>query len=149
MALYEPPFYFKGPEVDSLMARYKAKLQAGDADGAIDLLSREELKMTDEQVAFMRSTPAWEVLVSLAPTFPAEWEAIWRFNPQVTAYKGLSMPVLLMTGSMTESNPSYPTQQLLDLLPDARKVVLQGQGHMAHLAAPELIATEIAAFMLD
>jgi pimeloyl-ACP methyl ester carboxylesterase len=59
------------------------------------------------------------------------------------------MPVLLMTGSMTESNPSYPTQQLVDLLPDARKVVLQGQGHMAHLAAPELIATEIAAFMLD
>ena len=35
MALYEPPFYFKGPGVDSLMARYKAKLQAGDADGAI------------------------------------------------------------------------------------------------------------------
>ncbi len=73
MALHEPLFYFKGPEVDSLMARYKAKLQAGDADGAIDLLSRDELKMTDEQVAFMRSTPAWEVLVSLAPTFPAEW----------------------------------------------------------------------------
>ncbi len=148
LALYEPPFYFKGPEVDSLMARYNAKLGAGDADGAIDLLARDELKMTDEQVAFMRSTPAWGILVSLAPTFPAEWEAIWKFDPQVKNYKDLSMPVLLMTGSMTENNPSYPTQELRDLLPDARKVVLPGQGHMGHLAAPDVIAKEIASFLL-
>lgn len=149
LALYEPPFYFKGPEVDDLMARYNAKLQAGDADGAIDLLARDELKMTDEQVAFMRSTPAWGILVSLAPTFPAEWEAIWKFNPQVENYKDLSMPVLLMTGSMTETNPSYPTQELLTLLPRARKVVLPDQGHMAHLAAPDLVANELARFLRE
>lgn len=149
LALYEPPFYYKGPEVDDLMARYNAKLQAGDADGAIDLLARDELKMTDEQVAFMRSTPAWGILVSLAPTFPAEWEAIWKFNPQVDNYRDLSMPVLLMTGSMTETNPSYPTQELLTLLPRARKVVLPNQGHMAHLAAPDLVANELARFLRE
>jgi pimeloyl-ACP methyl ester carboxylesterase len=149
LVIYEPPFYFRGPEVDSLMARYNAKLSEQDSDAAIELLSRDELKMTDEQIAFMRSTPVWEILKSLAPTFPAEWEAIWEFDPRVRNYKDLAMPVLCMTGSMTESNPSYPTQELLDLLPDARKVVISGQGHMAHLAAPGFIADEIAAFLLS
>jgi pimeloyl-ACP methyl ester carboxylesterase len=149
LALYEPPFYYKGPEVDSLMAQYKAKLGEGGGDAAIDLFCRDELRMTDEQIAFMRSTPAWDILVSLAPTLPEEWEAIWAFDPQVKNYKNLSMPVLLMTGSMTENNPSYPTQELLDLLPNARKVVLPGQGHMGHLAAPDLVAKELAAFLLD
>ena len=149
LLVYEPPFYFRGPEVDSLMARYKAKLNEHDSDAAIDLLSRDELKMTDEQIAFMRSTPVWEILKSLAPTFPAEWEAIWKFDPRVKSYKDLAMPVLLMTGSMTENNPSYPTQELLDLLPDARKVVIPGQGHMGHLAAPDFIAEQIAAFLLS
>jgi pimeloyl-ACP methyl ester carboxylesterase len=105
--------------------------------------------MTDEQIAFMRSTPVWEILKSLAPTFPAEWEAIWKFDPQVKDYGDLSMPVLLMTGSMTENNPSYPTQELLELLPNARKVVIPGQGHMGHLAAPDFIAKEVAAFLLS
>ena len=131
------------------MARYKAKLNEHDSDAAIDLLSRDELKMTDEQIAFMLSTPVWEILKSLAPTFPAEWEAIWKFDPRVKSYKDLAMPVLLMTGSMTENNPSYPTQELLDLLPDARKVVIPGQGHMGHLAAPDFIAEQIAAFLLS
>lgn len=148
LLIYEPPFYFGGPEVDSLMARYKAKLDADDSDAAIDLLSREELKMTDEQIAFLRSTPAWEILKSLAPTFPAEWEAIWKFDPQVENYRDLAMPTLLMTGSMTESNPSYPTQALLELLPDARKVILPGQGHMGHLQAPDIVAGAIAKFLL-
>jgi pimeloyl-ACP methyl ester carboxylesterase len=149
LVIYEPPFYFRGPEVDSLMARYNAKLNAQDSDAAIELLSRDELKMTDEQIAFMRSTPVWEILKSLAPTFPAEWEAIWKFDPQVKNYKGLSMPVLFMTGSMTENNPSYPTKELIDLLPNTRKVVIPGQGHMAHLAAPDFIAKEVAAFLLS
>lgn len=148
LVIYEPPFFFKGPQVDSLMSRYKAKLTEGDADGAIDMLAREELLMTDAQVAFMRSTPAWGILVSLAPTFPAEWEAIWKFNPQVENYKDLSMPVLLLTGSMTENNPSYPTQTLLELLPNARKVVIDGHGHMGHLAAADFIADQIASFLL-
>jgi len=147
LAVYEPPFHFKGPEVDALLARYNAKLDAGDNDAAIDLLAREELRLPDEQITFMRSTPVWDILKSLAPTFPAEWEAIWRFDPQVRSYKDLTMPVLLLTGSMTESNPSYATQELLELLPDARKVVLAGQGHMAHLAAPELVADAIAGFL--
>jgi pimeloyl-ACP methyl ester carboxylesterase len=51
LVIYEPPFYFRGPEVDSLMARYNAKLSEQDSDAAIELLSRDELKMTDEQIA--------------------------------------------------------------------------------------------------
>lgn len=149
LVIYEPPFYYKGPAVDSLMARYKAKLNEGGNDAAIELFCRDELKMTDDQIAFMRSTPAWGVLVSLAPTLPAEWEAIWTFDPQVKNYKDLAMPVLLITGGMTENNPSYATDELLQLLPDARKVVIPGQGHMGHLAAPDVIAKEIAAFLLS
>jgi len=148
LVIYEPPFYYKGPEVDALMARYRAKLGEGGSDAAIDLFCRDELKMNDDQVSFMCSTPAWGVLVSLAPTLPEEWEAIWRFDPQVKDYAGLSMPALFLTGSMTENNPSYATDELMSLLPDARKVVLPGHGHMAHLAAPDLVAKEIAAFLL-
>lgn len=148
LIIYEPPFYYRGPQVDSLMARYKAKLNEGDNDAAIELFCREELKMGDEEIQGMRATPAWGILVSLAPTLPAEWEAIWKFDPQVKDYKNLAMPVLLLTGSLTENNPSYATNELLELLPNARKVIIPGQGHMGHLAAPAFLAEEIAKFLL-
>ncbi|NLE73021.1 MAG: alpha/beta hydrolase [Actinobacteria bacterium] len=148
LIIYEPPFYYNGLEVDALMARYSAKLEEGGNESAIDLFCRDELMMNDDQIAFMCTTPAWGVLTTLAPTLPEEWKAIWKFNPQVKDYADLAMPVLFLTGSMTEDNPSYATNELVELLPDARKVVMPGNGHMAHLGAPEMVAEEIVKFLI-
>src|SRR4029453_13738776 len=55
-------------------------------------------------------------------------------------YRDVSAPTLLLWGSETEHHPSFATRDLERTLPNVRSVRLEGQGHLANLAAPNLVA---------
>lgn len=59
------------------------------------------------------------------------------------------MPTLLLAGTETKDHPSFAVEALESLLPDARTVLLEGQGHGAHVGAPDLVARAVADFVVE
>ncbi len=57
------------------------------------------------------------------------------------------MPTLLLLGSESPEWAHRATQAFAAALPDARLVMLEGQGHAATVTAPDLLASEIERFL--
>jgi pimeloyl-ACP methyl ester carboxylesterase len=55
--------------------------------------------------------------------------------------------VLLLTGTATAAFFVAATNAVQALLPGATTVKIEGHGHVAHFAVPDVIATEIRRFL--
>lgn len=103
--------------------------------------------MPEEELSLLKKTPLWEHMVALAPQSLREWEELAKVRLTVDRYRNLAVPVLLLTGSDTRDHPSFATDALQGILPNARTAVLDGHGHGAHLSAPDLVAREVTSVL--
>jgi pimeloyl-ACP methyl ester carboxylesterase len=87
-------------------------------------------------------------MTALVPTFIREWEALFELAPTVERYRSISAPTLLLWGSETADHPSFATRVLESTLPNVRSARLDGQGHMANLLAPDLVARMVTTFLV-
>ena len=63
-------------------------------------------------------------------------------------YRKIDVPTLLLLGSVSADHPFRTSiDALRDVLPDSYVAVLDGQGHMAVLFAPSLVADELHRFL--
>jgi pimeloyl-ACP methyl ester carboxylesterase len=96
----------------------------------------------------MRGTPEWMEALPLAHTWTREVEAVEQHGPSLERYRALNIPTLLLLGSLSAEHPlKDTTQALAKTLPKARIVDLPGQGHLANLRAPALLADVIRGFL--
>lgn len=147
LVLYEPPIHMRR-RFDAIFERIQPLIEEGRNDDAVALFFREEAGVPDEQLSIMRTTDLWGEMVALAPTALREWAALLEAGLTVERYGDLSMPTLLLTGTMTQDHPSFATRELDATLPDTRIVTLDGQAHAANRMAPDLLAREVTEFML-
>ena len=110
-------------------------------------LLREIAGLTDEQVEWSRADPSWAGRVAAAHTVVRETRAVEAYRFEPARFAGVAVPTLLLTGSETGADFAESTTLLAEALPDARVVTLAGQGHVAMLTAPALVATEILGFL--
>ncbi len=149
LALYEgwPPVNPEAlaPKPDKV-ERIEALLAAGEREAALELAYLEVLGVSVEELATLRSQPAWPARVAAAHTLPREGRAIaaTRFDPRQAAR--VAVPTLLLIGS---ESPTWKHEAgiVADALPDARIAVLEGQAHAADLFAPELVAEALLGFL--
>jgi pimeloyl-ACP methyl ester carboxylesterase len=147
LALYEPSFEV-GAEIYSpeLIERLETLLQAGDRDGVVATTARQVAGAPPERVEYMRSQPAWQARVAVAHTIPRELRAVktYRFDPE--RFRDLAVPTLLLNGS--ESPPGYrmAEEAVDEALPDARIVVMAGQGHAAMDTGTDLFTAQVLRF---
>jgi pimeloyl-ACP methyl ester carboxylesterase len=129
-----------------LAERMERMLAEGDREGVIVTAYRELLGMTEEQIEAVRAQPSWSARVAAAHTVPRELRAFarMRFDPRQGAR--INVPTLLLVGSETpEAQTGIET--VAAALPDARVAVLEGQGHVADLLAPEVVADVVLGFL--
>ncbi|MFW6097865.1 MAG: alpha/beta fold hydrolase [Chloroflexota bacterium] len=146
LVLYEPPLHVQR-QFKEIFDRIRPLMQQERFDDAVTLFFREEAGVPEEQLSVLRSTPLWRHMVKLAPTADREWEALLEAGLKVERFREVSTPTLLLTGTLTKDHTSFATKALQRTLPDAQTVLLEGQAHSAHRAAPELVATEVADFI--
>lgn len=129
--------------------RLETLLQAGDLDEVVATMARRFAGAPPEMVEFLRTQPAWRARVAAAHTIPRELRAVrtYRFDPE--RFRGLTVPTLLLFGS--ESAPAFrEVGEALDAaLPNARSVVMPGQGHVAMDTGTDLFTTEVLRFTAD
>lgn len=150
LVLYEgwpppDPAAFSPP--DDVVARIDEALAAGDRDTALVTLYRDVVGVPEEQIAAFRAGAFWAERLAIAPTIPRELRAFARDRLDPTEAARISVPVLMLVGETSDESLLAGHEQVAAALPDARVVVLPGQGHMAHLLAPELLAAEVLRFL--
>ena len=140
LVLYEPPGpAFTAPAVRANMREAASK---GDWDRVV-------ASFAGEQMASLPG-PFLATMVKNAPPTMEGWadmERYWADDRRFEPLRRLKVPVLLLKGSETGDERHY-TDELAQVLPDARVVVLQGQGHAAMLTSPALFVKEVEAFLL-
>jgi pimeloyl-ACP methyl ester carboxylesterase len=139
LVLYEPPIAVKEEglgAVDELVA-------AGQLDTALEGFLRAA-GTSDEHLALIRASPAWDVLLDAMPALPRELHACtaWR-NPAGP----IDVPTLLLTGGDTRSG-SYldGLDELKAAFTDVRQELIPGQLHIAHVFAAEVFARLVSDF---
>jgi pimeloyl-ACP methyl ester carboxylesterase len=148
LALYEgwPPVPEEIVASASLVERLEAVLSDGDREAVLEAAYRDLLGLTDDQLDELRAQRAWPARIAAAHTIPRELRLSSEaaFDPDQAA--GVTVPTLLLVGS---EGPDWKPEAMVEAMPDARVAVLRGQGHLADLHAPELVAAELIAFLRE
>jgi pimeloyl-ACP methyl ester carboxylesterase len=147
LMLYEPPLRWRGPEAEAFLDRLRAEVDAGRSEEAATIFFREEARLPEDELPLLQGTPRWKEMAARAWTCVREWTAILSADLSVELYRDVPAPTLLLAGTVTRDHPSFATWELEATMSQARVAMLDGQGHMAHVAAPDLVASEMIGFL--
>ena len=131
-----------------------------DLEQVDDLVAREEREeavlrafrlfgLTPEEVEQIRASPTWSARVAAAHTVTREVKAEEAFRVDPDRFWNLDAPTLLLLGEESPDWAREGTERIRAILPDARVSILRGQGHVAIMTAPELVADEVVRFLSD
>ncbi len=146
LVLYEAPMgYIKSaPEI---VSRLEELLAAGERDELLAVFLAEVAGLPADQIALMRSLPAWEGRLAAAGTIPRE-ERVTReyvFDPE--RFRELRVPTLLLQGGDSPAPFMQAAEALHAVLPNSRIAVMPGQRHAAMDTGTELFTREVLSFL--
>ena len=142
LVLYEPPIAVREdrlPGLEELVAE-------GELDTALERFLRAASTDT-EQIETIRSSPAWPVLLAAVPALPRELRAstAWR-HPRGP----IEVPTLFLLGAETDSLVYLDgLDDLQARFPAARRELIPGQRHVAHVFAASAFADLVTGFVAD
>ena len=142
LVLYEPGR--RGDVPPDLLHELDRLLERGDDKGAMRLTLREFTRFPEEWLDDLLETPPWQERLGYANTIPRELRAYDSYD-----YGDLSRftaPTLLLVGEESPARELAHARTLASDLPSARVSVLPGEGHVAPVTAPQLVAGEISQF---
>jgi pimeloyl-ACP methyl ester carboxylesterase len=120
----------------------------GDLDKALELGLAAFPRMPAAEIAALRSSKGWPRLRPLAKSWIRELEVMDAQNPDLTHYRALSCPSMLLVGELSPEHPMLDAARVLaKVLPGVRVEWLSGQGHGAMRMAPEMVAPLISEFL--
>jgi len=147
LILYETPLHLER-FVEDIWDRFHSAAQGERYEEALTIFLAEEAEVPDDIIAEIQGTPHWDHLLEHTPHTAFEIEALVDARFEVDRYADISVPTLLLAGTETADHPSFATQALDDLVPNARTAWLDGEGHTANETSPEMVAQEIIEFVL-
>lgn len=148
LTLYEPVTL---PFAAEQVAPLREAAARGDLDRMVEIVNRDISGFSAEYVESLRRSPAWPALRTLAAPLAEELAALNAHSPALGRYPSIDTRVTLLVGEHTEGGFPYGTSFALfaDALPQARTIRLAGQGHLAHVHAPDLLGKHIADAITD
>jgi len=145
--LYEAPIQLlSAPMLPAGFLQYGDELLArGEREELVIQFAKQVVRIPDKDIAAMRSLPTWPKRVAAAHTIPREARAIVEYRCEVERLRALTQGMQVLVGE--NSAPSF--QQSATFLADAlqaKLVMLEGQGHVANVTAPALLARQLIDF---
>jgi pimeloyl-ACP methyl ester carboxylesterase len=142
LSLYEPVAV---PFAAEHVVPLREAVAQGDLDRAVEIVNRDISGFSAEYVEQLRRSAAWQTLLPLAAPLGEELAAINAHSPALGRYPSLDMPVTLLVGERSEGGFPYgkPFALFAGALPQAKTIRIAGQGHLAHVHAPDLLGKHI------
>lgn len=146
LALYEPPM--GGVLADeATIDRWEQQISDGDRDAVVREFLGQVGGYDDPAIDEMARTELWEARKRVTPTLPRELRAELAHRLDREALAAVTAPTLLLVGTESPDWATRSTEAYADVLPNAEKRPLEGQGHGANVSAPELLAGELTRFL--
>jgi pimeloyl-ACP methyl ester carboxylesterase len=148
LVLYEPPTIPDSTRFPpGFIAELESLIAQDKRDETLTRFFQVVLARPPQEIGRMRGEPIWATRVAAAHTVARETaiEDAYRFDPG--RFRDIALPTLLLQGSESPSFLKHSTQAVHAALPNNRLVVMEGQGHNAISAAPELITAEVMGFL--
>ena len=149
LLLYEPPLDVSPDFPRGLADRLQPLADAGDMEGLLVTFLREGPRVPDAEITAMRASPSWQARVADALRILREVRLVEAYRPDRQRLGTCEHPVLLLAGSATPAEHVAAVDFLAAALPKARVVTMPGQGHVAMLTAPEVLASEVTSFLAE
>jgi pimeloyl-ACP methyl ester carboxylesterase len=153
LALYEPPFIVDDtrPALLTDYVQHLDELVATDRPGdAVEYFMTVGVGLPAAVVIQMRQDASWAYLEAVAHTIPYDTRIVndhMGGKPLPTdRWTMVTMPTLVMDGGDSDPWIRHSTQELADVLPNARHQTLDGQTHQV---APEVLAPVLESFFAD
>lgn len=138
LAVYSPGFGAAYPP--GALDQVDAAIASGDPDTALQVICRDLVGMPDEQIAVLRNSPVWAVRKELAWTVPRECRADASFlDDYLPLLASLDSSVLVINGETNTPDKQGIAARLSDVIPNAARTDLAGEGHAAHHTAPRAL----------
>jgi pimeloyl-ACP methyl ester carboxylesterase len=146
LVLWEAPLALEGAgDGGRFLAGMTKLIDAGDRAGAVELFMSD---MPPEWLAGLRSSPAWDLMLAIAPTLPYDAAVLDRAerSPWAAQWSSVHMPVLVLVGE--ETLPIFPpaADALVVALPDAQLKIMRAANHGWQ---PEIMCETIGDFLVD
>ena len=145
LMLYEPPM--GGVLAPGQVAVWRGLVEDGRRERMVEEFLHDIGGYTPAEIEALKETPAWEGRLAVAPTVPRELEAEQGHRLDGVALGRLSYPSLLLVGSRSPEWALRSTDAYAAALAGVAVRRLEGQGHGALAAGPELVAAEIEGFV--
>ena len=145
LILYEPPP--PGPRVDIELKSLREMIHGAEPEEIVLEFLRTGPRVPEEDIKRLRESPIWPHTVSLAPSLASELDAAAGYELDVSQYSTLNIPLLLLLGSDSPALLREVSDALVEVVPNVRMTVLEGQQHAANFDAPELFAEEVVRFL--
>lgn len=149
LVLYEPPFPITQRIPREAVELVRTTWRREGPDAALVAAQHHIFRMlTPEQLDAFRQTPQWAKQLGMMETFLREISAVADLPMGVERFRGVDTATLVLLGDQSpQVLLAEPAQALAKVLPHASLRVLPGQGHVAHVSAPALLAREVGDFL--
>jgi len=148
VAVYKPGVGIDGAIALAEIERMQVLIEQDEADAALDIgldaLDAAGLVSADPRPPGVRRPDA---VLALAPTVPRELRALTAPSLEHDRYAALALPVLVLAGRRSPARQRRNCERLAATLSNAKLTWLDGLGHVAHTAAPGVVAAELVAFL--
>ena len=148
LVLYEPGLGFTTSDsVRDAIEAIDTAVAAGDLERALLTALRDIVKLTDDEIAFVREAPGWPARLAAVPRLPREVRAEVDFAYQPGRFDAVKARTLLLAGADSPPAQQEATQRAAAAIPDARIQTLEGHSHIAHRVDPAMVAAIVCEFV--
>lgn len=147
LALYEPPIPTAAPFVSpALTERLDTLIAEGAREAAVATFLSEGARLPAQDIAIMRSLPAWSARVAAAHTLPRELRASTEYRFDASRFAAVRVPTLLLLGGASPPPFRAALELVQAAIPHAELAVLPSQAHAAMDTAPDMFLRELLRF---
>lgn len=148
LVAYSPGFGAEYPP--GALERVEGASASADPDTALQVMFREIIGMTEEEIQGMRRSPVWRARMAIAGTVARECRADEAFlRTYGTSLAALTVPVLVLSGATNTGPKREIASQLAGLLSKSASYEMADQGHVAHHFAPAELTRICLRFFAD
>jgi pimeloyl-ACP methyl ester carboxylesterase len=144
LLLYEPGLGSSSSDaLNAAIEAVESAVAAGDMEQALVVALKEVVELTDEEIAYVRSSPAWPARLAAVPLLPREVRAEldWVYRPG--QFDAIGAPTVLLAGADSPLAQQEVTQRAAAAIPGAQIRVLEGHAHIAHRVDPAMLAAVV------